>query len=322
MESQNFTIFPGSGQTSLRELCANLLEEQKINWPGLAAAHKGLANVQSRLLSGAGYDVCVQFNPARAVNSGAAVDEESIKNRPCFLCLHNLPREQKGILYKNEYLILCNPGPIFAEHFTVVHVQHQPQAIAASLYRLLGIAKDMSPDFAVFYNGPACGASAPDHLHFQAIPANILPLQKSKGSHFRLITDTKIKIYRGEGINRAALVFAGSDKDLLLTQFDRLLKTAQNALSISDEPMINVLCSYENCIWRIMIFFRSKHRPDAFYREGEQRIFISLGAIDMAGLIITPLELDYNRLDGESIRNIYTEVSLPEDMMNKIINEL
>ena len=321
MQNQIFTVFPGGEQTPLSELCLNLLEEQKKDWPGLAAAHKGLANVRARLLSCVGYDVCVQFNPARIVSSSAAVDQESIKNRPCFLCAQNLPPEQKGILYQNEYLILCNPAPIFEKHFTVVHLQHQPQAIAASLGRLLDITKDMSPDFALFYNGPACGASAPDHLHFQAIPANTLPLMKSFPCYFRIIKDAAVKIYCGQGINRTALVLAGSDKALLLTQFDRLFKAAQYIIPISGEPMINVLCSYEDCVWRIMIFFRSKHRPGAFYSEGEQRIFVSLGTIDMAGVIITPLELDFNRLNCESICNIYAEVSLTEDTMNKIIEQ-
>lgn len=322
MERQIFTKFPGSGQTPLSELCVNLLKEQKENWTGLAAAHKGLADVRTRWFSCAGYEVCVQFNPARIVSSGAAVDKESIKNRPCFLCAHNLPLGQKGILYQNEYLILCNPAPIFAEHFTVVHLQHQPQAIAASLGRLLDITKDMSPDFALFYNGPACGASAPDHLHFQAIAANTLPLLESKDCHFRMIKDAAVKVYCGDGINRTALVLAGSDKGLLLAQFDCLLKAAQNVIPSNGEPMINVLCFYEDFVWRLMIFFRSKHRPDAFYQEGEQRTFVSLGTIDMAGVIITPLELDFNRLDCESIRNIYAEVSLTEETMNKIINAL
>jgi hypothetical protein len=321
LESQIFTIFPGSGQAQLPVLCINLLEAQKKNWPRLAAAHQGLANVQTRLISCTSYEVIVQFNPARSVSSGAAVDKESIKNRPCFLCAHNLPREQKGILYRKDYLILCNPAPIFEKHFTVVHALHQPQAIAESVNQLLDLTADMSPEFALFYNGPACGASAPDHLHFQAIPANTLPLQKSFPDHFRIIKDAAVQIYCGEGINRTALVLAGGDKDLLHWQFDHLIKAAQNVIPIGGEPMINVLCSYEDCVWRIMIFFRSKHRPDAFYQEGEQRIFISLGTIDMAGVIITPLELDFKRLDCEKIRNIYSEVSLTEDMMNRIIEQ-
>ena len=322
MKDQIFTTFPASGETKLGDLCTNLWEEQKKTRPMLAAAYEGLANIQTKLLSCVGYDVFVQFNKARSVSSGASVDQESIKNRPCFLCAHNLPCGQKGILYQKEYLILCNPAPIFAKHFTVVHLQHQPQAIAASMNRLLDITADMLPHFIVFYNGPACGASAPDHSHFQAIPADVLPLLKSFPEHFRIIKDASVRVYCAEGINRAALVLAGSDKDFLLKQFDYLIKVAQKIISVSGEPMINVLCSYENCVWRIMIFFRAKHRPDAFYQEGERRIFISPGAIDMAGVIITPLELDFNRLDCENIRNIYSEVSLPEETMNKIIKEL
>ncbi|MGV8057954.1 MAG: DUF4922 domain-containing protein [Smithellaceae bacterium] len=318
MENQIFAIFPGIGQMSLSELCANLLEEQKKNWPGLAAAQERLGNVQTRLLSCTDYEVCVQFNPARAVNSGAAVDKESIKNRPCFLCALNLSRPQKGILYQ-KYLILCNPMPIFEKHFTIAHLQHQPQEIVESLGGLLDLTADMSPDFIVFYNGPACGASAPDHLHFQAIPADTLPLQKSFPGHFRIIKDTVGKFYCGEGIKRAVLVLEGSDKDLLLRQFDCLIKAAQNIIPVSGEPMINVLCSYEDCVWRIMIFFRSKHRPDAFYAEGEQRIFVSPGTIDMAGVIITPRAEDFQRLDADQIAGIYREVSLPEEKLKLII---
>lgn len=322
MEDQIFTTFPASGATKLGELCLELLAEQRKTWPALAAAYEGLAGIKTKLLSCGGYDVYVQFNPARSVSSGAAVDSQSIKSRPCFLCSHNLPREQKGILYQKEYLILCNPAPVFDKHFTVVHLQHQPQDIAASMDRLLDITADMSPDFVVFYNGPACGASAPDHLHFQAIPANLLPLPGLFPQQFRIIRDSSVQVYYSEGIDRAVLVLAGSDKELLLKQFACLMKAAQNVVSRSDEPMINVLCSYENGVWRITIFFRVKHRPDAFYREGEQRVFISPGTIDMAGVIITPLEIDFNRLDGQSIRSIYAEVSLSEEMMNRIIDAL
>lgn len=322
MESIIFTIFPGDGKTSLCELCTNLLEEQKKSWPALAAAYGGLAYVQTRLLSCSGYEVYVQFNPARVVSSGAAVDQESIKKRPCFLCTQNLFPGQKGILYQNEFLILCNPAPIFAKHFTIVYLRHQPQAIAVSLERLLDLTVDMSPDFALLYNGPECGASAPDHLHFQAIPADTLPLLQLFPGHFPIIKDADVKIYRGESINRSALVLAGNDKKLLLAQFDRLLKAAQNIIPANGEPMINVLCSYANCVWRLMIFLRAQHRPAAYFQEGEQRIFVSPGAIDMAGVVITPLGLDFNRLDCETIHNIYTEVSLTEEMMNKIIEEL
>ncbi|MEQ8152877.1 MAG: DUF4922 domain-containing protein [Smithellaceae bacterium] len=321
MNNQIFTAFPAEGGAKLGDLCLELLEDQKKTWPALAAAYAGLAGIKTKAHCCDGYEVRVQFNPARSVSSGAAVDPRSIKSRPCFLCTRNLPSEQKGILYHEEYLILCNPAPIFEKHFTVVHRQHQLQAIAASIGSLLGLAAGMSPDFVVFYNGPACGASAPDHLHFQAIPAGLLPLPEAFPEGFTIIRDSDVQVYRAEKSDRAVLMLDGNDKELLLQQFDRLLRAAQNIVAGSTEPMINLLCSCANGRWRIMIFFRAKHRPDAFYQEGEQRIFVSPGTIDMAGVIITPREIDFNRLDGQSIRNIYTEVSLSEQMMSKIIEQ-
>ena len=321
MNNQIFTAFPAEGGAKLGDLCLELLEDQKKTSPALAAAYAGLAGIKTKAHCCDGYEVRVQFNPARSVSSGAAVDPRSIKSRPCFLCTRNLPAEQKGILYHEEYLILCNPAPIFEKHFTVVHRQHQLQAIAASIGSLLGLAAGMSPDFVVFYNGPACGASAPDHLHFQAIPAGLLPLPEAFPEGFTIIRDSDVQVYRAEKSDRAVLMLDGNDKELLLQQFDRLLRAAQNIVAGSTEPMINLLCSCANGRWRIMIFFRAKHRPDAFYQEGEQRIFVSPGTIDMAGVIITPREIDFNRLDGQSIRNIYTEVSLSEQMMSKIIEQ-
>jgi hypothetical protein len=322
LENKIFAIFPGNNQEQLAKLCTNFLADQKRTWSGLAAAHQELANAQTRLMSCGGYDVSVQFNPARIVSSGAAVDRESIQNRPCFLCSDNLPPGQKAILYQDEYLVLCNPAPIFTEHFTIVHRQHQPQAIAQAANMFLDMTKDMSPYFALLYNGPACGASAPDHLHFQAVPADTLPLLQAFAGHFRVIRDADIKIYQAKNIDRAALVLEGRDKNLLLAQFSRLLNVMQKINSANDEPKINLLCAYVDGVWRLMIFLRTKLRPDAFYQEGEQRVLISLGTIDMAGVIITPLKLDFDRLDCGKISDIYREVSLTEEMMNKIINEL
>lgn len=131
-----------------------------------------------------------------------------------------------------------------------------------------------------------------------------------------------MKIYEGQNSDRAVLVLAGSDKKLLLEAFSRLLNVVQKITTTSDEPKINVLCTYTDGGWRMMIFLRSKLRPAAFYREDEEKVLISPGTIDMAGVVITPLQLDFNRLDGDQIRAIYREVSLPEKTLEKIIQEL
>ncbi|MGA2525629.1 MAG: DUF4922 domain-containing protein [Smithellaceae bacterium] len=322
LENRTSAKYPRGKQKSLTALCLNLLDEQKKSWPGLAYAYQELANVCTRSIPCGSYIVDLQFNPQRAASSAAALDRESIKNRPCFLCTDNLPVKQRGILYRRDYLILCNPAPIFDKHFTVANLRHQPQAIAASLTLLMNLACDLAPGFTVFYNGPACGASAPDHLHLQVIPKNSLPFIEM----FRNISPIKeisgVKFYTGEKLDRSVVIMSGKSRKSLQEQFNRLIKITQKIISSNSEPMLNVLCTYEDNTWRLIIFLRQKHRPDAFFYEGEKRIFVSLGAIDMAGVIITPMLADFNRLEASHISSIYREVSLAEDATNKIIREL
>ena len=322
MEKRIFAQYPEKKQKPLTALCLNLLDEQKKSWPGLAHSYQELANIRTRSVSCGSYKVDLQFNPQRAVSSGAAVDRESIKNRLCFLCIDNLPIQQRGILYRRDYLILCNPAPIFDKHFTIVNLHHQPQAIAASLILLTNMARDLSPHFTVFYNGPACGASAPDHLHLQAIPKNALPFIETSETISPIKEISGVKVYTEEKLDRSVVMMDGKNEKSLQEQFTRFINIAQRMLQTKGEPMLNILCIYENDTWRLIIFLRQKHRPDAFFLEGEKRIFVSLGAIDMAGVIITPMLVDFNRLQASQIIDIYREVSLAEDITSKIIREL
>lgn len=323
MKNHIFAEFPAKDQKPLPELCLVLWEEQNKNWPEFRQANLALSELRTRSFSTGADAVTLQFNPKRALSSGAAVDKESLKNRPCFLCVKNLPCEQKGILYQNDYLILCNPAPVFDKHFTIAHKQHQPQAIASSMLRFLDIIYDLAPDYAVFYNGPACGASAPDHLHFQAIPADSLPLVKAFYKHCKIIKSIDgVNFYAGENLNRTAIILEGENKNILQAQFNRLIKILQKITSSAEEPMVNVIGSYTKHGWRLIIFLRRKHRPDAFYLEGEKRVFVSFGAIDMAGFIITPLLNDFDRLDATQINSLYREVSLERNKINQLIEEL
>jgi glycosyltransferase involved in cell wall biosynthesis len=322
MEKRIFAQYPEKKQKPLTALCWNLLDEQKKSWPGLAHSYQELANIRTRSVSCGSYKVDLQFNPQRAVSSGAAVDRESIKNRLCFLCTDNLPIQQRGILYRRDYLILCNPAPIFDKHFTIVNLHHQPQGIAASLILLTNMARDLSPHFTVFYNGPACGASAPDHLHLQAIPKNALPFIETSETISPIKEISGVKVYTGEKLDRSVVMMDGKNEKSLQEQFTRFINIAQRMLQTKGEPMLNILCIYENDTWRLIIFLRQKHRPDTFFLEGEKRIFVSLGAIDMAGVIITPMLVDFNRLQASQIIDIYREVSLAEDITHKIIREL
>ena len=314
-----FAEFNGGKDSSLPLLCQRLYDSQKKSWPQLAAACRDLASAQTRKLSGENYKVILQYNPARAVSSGAAVDKESIKKRPCFLCDNNLPREQLGVLYRGQYLILCNPAPIFEKHFTIVSLRHEQQAIASSVDWLLRLSADL-PDYSAFYNGPACGASAPDHLHFQTIPKNVLPFLREFKKLSPVQGKSSVRYSLGKDFDRSFIVLESKNAKALTKHFLRLLKTAQKILTTNDEPLVNVICTYTGDCWSLVTFLRRKHRPDSYFAKGENRIFISPGAVDMAGVIITPRLDDYNRLDCNTIRDIYQEVSLPEDIMNIIMN--
>jgi len=322
LERHIFVEYPGKDNLPLPNLCEKLFDAQKKSWPRLANACRDLASLCTKEIICGSYNVHLQYNPNRAVSSGAAVDAESIKKRPCFLCADNLPGEQQGILYRKDYMILCNPAPIFDQHFTIVTLQHQPQEIGSSLASLLQMAADLSPGYTVFYNGPACGASAPDHLHFQMIPADALPFLNTLKTLPLVKEIPSVRFYKGDNLDRCVVILESKNREALRERFAHFVKVTQKTVPTNNEPLMNVLCICENDTWRLVIFLRQKHRPDAYSAEGEKKIFISPGAVDMAGVIITPLFTDFNRLDCDTIRGIYREVSLPEKMMNIIMNEL
>lgn len=319
---QIFAEFPEDGSKALPALCRALVESQKKNWPAYAAACRDLASVQTRELSCGDYSVTLQYNPARAVSSGAAVDAESIKKRPCFLCAENRPEEQAGILYHSGFIILCNPSPIFPDHFTIAALQHKPQEILSSLNPFLRIAADASPDYTVFYNGPACGASAPDHLHFQMVPARSLPFLNKLEEGASAIASSSVFRRPAKSCDRGVLLFKSDDAGLLKEHLERFLAAARELPAVKDEPLLNIFCTHGKHGWSITVFLRRKHRPDVYFAPGESGIFVSPGAIDMAGVVITPRLADFERLTGNAIRDIYREVSLEEDTLNPIIEAL
>ena len=317
-----FAEFPGKDNLPLPALCEKLFDAQKKSWSRLANARRDLASVRMKEIVCGGYNVYPQCNPKRAISSGAAVDQESIKKRPCFLCADNLSGEQQGILYRKDYMILCNPAPIFDQHFTIVTLQHQPQEIGSSMASLLQMAADLSPGYTVFYNGPACGASAPDHLHFQMIPASALPFLNTLKTLYPIKEISSVRLYKADNLDRSVVILESKNREALREQFAHFIEVTRKIIPTNDEPPMNVICTCENDTWRLVIFLRQKHRPNAYFAEGEKKIFISPGAVDMAGVIITPRLIDFFRLDCDTIRSIYQEVSMPGEMMNIIMNEL
>jgi hypothetical protein len=326
IQSKTFARYDGSSRTgSLASLTADLLNEQKSSWPQLAEGYASLASVRTRELRCDGFPAWLQFNPGRIVSTGAKVDAQSISERRCFLCLENLPAPQKGILYNDEFLVLCNPAPIFTGHFTLSHIRHVPQSFEANAGIMIGMARAFRSRFTLFYNGPKCGASAPDHMHFQACPRGTIPVERAAQEDARRQHRKNIRgvdVFTLAHFGRQAIVFESAQSSVLERVLLALVGALRSIIGTSEEPMLNILCGFNEGDWRVIVFPRSKHRPDAFFKEGSDRIMISPAAVDIGGLIITPLEKDFNGVDAPLVESIFREVSVPEEMVDRAIGML
>jgi hypothetical protein len=312
----------GRDDSALSGLCLDLLAQQKISWLLLRDAYAAQASAQVREISADGFSVKLQFNPRRIISSAAPVDPESISRRKCFLCVENLPEEQQRILYRQTYLILCNPAPIFPRHYTVSNRRHIPQSIENNMDAFLLLAKDFGSGHTVFYNGPRCGASAPDHLHFHVVPSDMMPIEKEIREDRNKIFVRQVRgasILTSTSLSRPIIIVEGKEPTGVETAMLKAVEAMQETLSASDEPLMNLLCTYDEAQWRVLIFPRRKHRPDAYYREGDERILISPGTVDMSGLIVTPLEKDFYALDAKQLEHIFTEVSMDEKTFTRVV---
>ncbi|OPY05816.1 MAG: hypothetical protein A4E66_02356 [Syntrophus sp. PtaB.Bin001] len=253
------------------------------------------------------------------------MDPAAIAARPCFLCPANLPEAQLGILYRRQFLILCNPFPIFSSHFTISSLEHRPQAIEDNLDVFLYLARDLAPSFAVFYNGPQCGASAPDHLHFQACPVGSLPIETELDDGRLILPISKhlySSVYRAENLGRATLFIEGSDIGAVKETMQKILAVMKSAGATEMEPMLNIHATFKEGKWRILLFPRQKNRPDLYYLEGTEQVLISPGSVEMGGLLVAPVERDFRRLNPEIIRHIYREVSVHPVLLERWAHQL
>ena len=310
-------------QNNYADALKRLIKLQKETWPALAAGYNSLNKIKTKSIQFDEFSFKVQFNPGRYISSSALVDEKSISERKCFLCIKNLPDEQKGIIV-NDYILLANPYPIFPDHITLSNLNHKNQRIENSFGDLLYFSKILSKDFTVYYNGPLCGASAPDHLHFQAGKSSALPIniefKNIQRKYGEFISDRNgCHIY---GINdglRKIVSFECKDMTILTSAFNSFYKSYSSGLNLI-EPMMNILSSYEEKIgWRIIVMLRAKHRPNVFYKENDERILFSPAAADFGGLCITPLEKDYKRFNRELLIDIFNEVSISQTEFESLL---
>ena len=298
---------------------------QLERWDDARNRYHDLRNVKTRELAVGASSIQVQWNPARIGSTGAKIDAKAIAERPCFLCEQNRPKEQAKKSIDSQYDLLVNPFPILPIHFTIPSVKHEPQLIRESygeIHKLL----DNYPELMVFYNGPKCGASAPDHAHFQAGTSGLLPLQLSWQRLSRNLTKI-VSLNDNEDISLieeyhcpALLIHSNSqygDEQLFLRLYDSLPQRDDET-----EPMMNIVSWRHDDEYFSVVFPRRKHRPDCYYAEGNAQFLVSPGALDMAGLIITPRQEDFERITPEKALGILHEVSLTKDELQQVISRL
>jgi len=296
--------------TNLNQHIKSLFSEQVSNWELARNNFESLKSVQTKSFSFGDFEVQVQFNPARIVSSGAKVDAKTIAERKCFLCTANRPAEQKAIEF-GDYDILVNPFPIFPEHFTIPRKEHVEQQIKPYFEDMLNLAKVMD-DYLIFYNGPKCGASAPDHMHFQAGTKDFLPLvndyKRLKDTHANLlVTNEKMKLFTYENYLRTVYCIESTDIESASDSFEKLYSHFQN--EENTEPMMNVVCIYETDKWFTFILPRKNFRPWEYTAEGNQQLLISPATVEMCGIFITPIETHFERITKEDIESILEQSS-------------
>lgn len=304
-----------------------LIEDQKKTWPLLRENYLALADIKTKDFDFGHFKITAQYNPARIKSSGADVSESAINSRKCFLCLGNLPDEQSGLKYDKNFVILSNPYPIFEEHFTIVNKKHTDQTLIGHFDDLLNLSRDLGKSYSLFYNGPKCGASAPDHMHFQAGIKKITPVEYEIDSFKKIagifvLKNSKIQIHFFEKVLRNFFVMESSSKGELLYAFKIFVKAARKISALNEEPKMNLISSFENGCWRVFVFPRSKHRPDQFYKTGNDALLISPAAIDMGGVLIMPDKNDFEKLTKEIIADVYKQVSISKEYFEYLKKKL
>lgn len=282
-----------------------LFRRQERAWPQLALGMEGLARAETRPVRIDWFEVFIRHIPHRVTSTTAPVDRDSISKRPCFLCERNLPPEEEGLRFGEDFTIYCNPFPIVDRHLTIAHREHSAQRIASRFGNMLDLAAAL-PGYFVVYNGPECGASAPDHMHFQAGSRALFPIASETAG----LNGVVVPNY-----GRNVLVLRGRDRSALADRMDRALELLIEVTRKPGEPLVNLAVFHERGEWIAYLFPRGKHRPDVF-QTGE--LTVSPASIDLCGIFVVPLKRDFERISGQAIAAIFREVTLPDRQFREV----
>lgn len=303
------------------------VQEQLSQWPLAADNHKALDNVHVREVDVNGLTVKLQFNPARMISSAAKLSKDDIAKRKCFLCVENRPSVQMNIPFEgcsgHQYHILVNPYPIFANHLVVAKSTHQDQAISGRYEDMLKLTKAF-PECSFYYNGPRCGASAPDHHHFQGVPRGIMPLEVSvdaKDFLNEVLTYGDAALYNYDNFSNGIFVITSQTAGSSSYLFDKLMSAAD----IPDEdiePRINLFSWWTGHEYRTIVYFRRCHRSHHYFSDGPDHLTMSPGCADMAGIFIVPVEEEYHKITPELLSEMIEEITISKEDQDRILERL
>lgn len=302
------------------------IKDQLSVWQLASSNFRALKTAPSREVDVFGLKCRIQYNPRRVISSTADTSPAAIASRKCFLCADNRPKEQFHLGFEGRkgrnYHIQINPYPIFRGHLVIVRDEHIPQEIWHHFPDMLDFAARYK-DYLVFYNGPSSGASAPDHLHFQAIPKHNLPLEEVVDEFLDhpgepLATVKDASLYKFDGYAMGVFALKATTSKSLAKLFYRLLDCTDRGKG-EEEPMFNLYAYVKNGEYRTIVVMRSAKRSHHFYSEGADHLTISPGAADIAGLFVAPFREDYDKADTALLEELLSEVCISEDEQNMIV---
>lgn len=309
----------------LGEALDALLLHQRAAWPLLREGEAALATSVVRRIDVESGHVTLQANARRRASTSAKVDPASVAQRPCFLCEAQLPTEERGIAFGDDYIAFTNPFPILPGHLSVVARAHQPQAIAGRVIDLLRLSQSLGPDWIALYNGPRCGASAPDHLHFQAGRVAALPIEIDfdvGASADSSLPAFGVAIVENEALGRRALRFRGRNHVELAAEIETAIVDLQRITCDREEPLLNLVARSDERGATVLLFPRGQHRPRQFFASGDDHILVSPGALDMAGLVVVAEPSHLDRIDAAVLRDIFEQVTLDQARFEQLVASL
>jgi hypothetical protein len=288
-----------------------LIKEQLTNWAFATKNYTNLNGIKQKKLQFQGFHFIGQFNPNRIISSSAKIDKNSIEKRNCFLCGKNRPVEQQSIDFNEKFEILLNPYPIFPQHLTIIHKEHVPQLILQFFQDMMEIAKAL-PSFTLFYNGPQFGASAPDHFHFQAGTKAYMPLDRELYGLLKLygkpLKSDICQVWKIDDGIRKFFYIESVDRFAIEAIHYKIYEMLQSYSALAVEPGLNIHCLFENKTWKVLIFPRGKHRPWQYTAEGDENIMFSPASVDLGGLLIFPLQKNFDKLDSQLATDLMKQI--------------